>query len=498
MTTYIHHIMPTLKEAFLSQITRSDGRISPRSLKYNYFTKHNIVHLWDHFDRETKQFQAYSYSDRVFFYRNNITAVKPCKCCGNPCITINYTKGKQYSNYCSAKCAQSDSGPKLIGASKRDIPASNLTRKKTMMDKYGVEYNSQRPELKHIWTAPKVAPFIHTKLMDKAYLIEQYVTFKRTAKSIGDDLGCYYGTVIEYLKLHGIEISYIRSTSVLETEIKTYIESLGVIVEQSNRGMIAPKELDLYIASHNFAVEANGSYWHSYSMMETTLERNKHLLKYSMCQDVGISLLQITDLDWRNNTDIVKSMIANKLGHSIKLDARKLTIEKLTNAQYKEFVMNNHISGYARASKIYALCKGNEPIAMVSFAKSRFDHKVDWEVIRFCTKLGHTVRGGFSKLLKAFIKEMDPVSIGTYSDNRFGSGGVYLKAGFTHIRKVDPGYSWTDTAVMLNRYLCQKKKLPKLLGTKFDITKTEAENMWGSKYRRMWDAGHNYFVLQVK
>jgi hypothetical protein len=93
---------------------------------------------------------------------------------------------------------------------------------------------------------------------------------------------------------------------------------------------------------------------------------------------------------------------------------------------------------------------------------------------------------------------MDPVSIGTYSDNRFGSGGVYLKAGFTHIRKVDPGYSWTDTAVMLNRYLCQKKKLPKLLGTKFDITKTEAENMWGSKYRRMWDAGHNYFVLQVK
>ena len=37
MTTYIHHIMPTLREAFLSQITRTDGRISPRSLKYDYF-----------------------------------------------------------------------------------------------------------------------------------------------------------------------------------------------------------------------------------------------------------------------------------------------------------------------------------------------------------------------------------------------------------------------------------------------------------------------------
>ena len=50
MTTYIHHIMPTLREAFLSQITRTDGRISPRSLKYSYFSKHNITHLWDHFD----------------------------------------------------------------------------------------------------------------------------------------------------------------------------------------------------------------------------------------------------------------------------------------------------------------------------------------------------------------------------------------------------------------------------------------------------------------
>jgi hypothetical protein len=40
--------------------------------------------------------------------------------------------------------------------------------------------------------------------------------------------------------------------------------------------------------------------------------------------------------------------------------------------------------------------------------------------------------------------------------------------------------------------------LPELLGAKFDSTKTEAENMWNAKYRRMWDAGHNYFVLQVK
>lgn len=482
------------KEEFLAIVTRSDGRLSPKSINEQFFTKKDKLHLWVHYIESTKLFDQYDTKDRIFFWVSNITHIQYCLC-GNPCMTINYTAPKTYSKYCSQKCSLIDKEPRKIGASKRDEKVAASKRAITMIEKYGAKTNLERLEIKQKLQKPKVSPKIITLLTDKDWLIEQYVTLNRTSVEIGDELGCFYGTVLSYLKTYNIPINYFRNTSKEETQIKEYIESLGVVVIQSDRSQLGNRlELDLYIPDHNFAIEMNGSYWHSFSYKESEEERTKHKRKHLLAKEKNISLLQITDIEWNNNKPLVQSMIRNKLGLSIKIHARKCTSNLIPYKEYTLFCINNHISGVARASRVYGLRdESGELISILSFANSRFKNKEEWEVIRFCTKQGYTIRGGFSKLLSKFIKYENPTTIGTYSDNRYGTGGVYESNGFVHIKSSEPGYCWTDTQFMMNRYLCQKKKLPDLLGDKFDSNKSESSNMFGAKYRRMWDAGHEYW-----
>ena len=485
------------REEFISTVQRSDGRLSPKTLNELYFQKIDKQYLWDYYVSSTQIFQSYKIKDRIFFLINNITELKYCKCCDNTCMTINYASPKTYSNYCSQRCSQIDKEPRKIGASKRDESVSTIKREITMLEKYGVKTNLERPEIILKLKKPKVSEEILSFLTDKEWMYEQYVTMSRTSVEIGDELGCSYYTVLDYLRKLNIEINYYRCTSKEETQIKEYIESFGVTVIQSDRTKLGSRlELDLYMPDYNFSIEMNGSYWHSFSYKESQDERNKHKRKSVIAKSVGISLLQITDIEWITNKELVQSMIRNKLGLSIKIHARKCIVQKITYKDYRSFCLANHISNLAKASRVYGLVDtSGEILSILSFASSRFKNKEDWEIIRFCTKQGYTIRGGFSKLLSKFIKDENPKSIGTYSDNRYGNGGVYESNGFTHIKSSGPGYCWTDTQVMMNRYLCQNKKLPKLLGDKYDPNKSEADNMFNSKYRRMWDAGHEYWVL---
>ena len=100
------------KEEFLSIVQRADGRLSPKTLNELYFQKIDKQYLWDYYISSTQLFKDYPISDRIFFLINNITEIKYCKCCPNPCMTINYTAPKTYSNYCSQRCGQIDKEPR--------------------------------------------------------------------------------------------------------------------------------------------------------------------------------------------------------------------------------------------------------------------------------------------------------------------------------------------------------------------------------------------------
>jgi hypothetical protein len=136
-----------------------------------------------------------------------------------------------------------------------------------------------------------------------------------------------------------------------------------------------------------------------------------------------------------------------------------------------------------------------ELMSVMTFVKSRFDTAVEWEMSRFCSKLGHTVIGGSSRLFSHFVKKHNPNSIVTYGDRRYFSGEVYLKLGFNFVSTTPPGYYYTvdGYSTLSGRQGWQKHKLAnKLLS--FDPALSEWENMKMNGFDRIWDCGHSKWV----
>ena len=93
----------------------------------------------------------------------------------------------------------------------------------------------------------------------------------------------------------------------------------------------------------------------------------------------------------------------------------------------------------------------------MTFGKSRFDRKYEWELIRYATSR-HVV-GGAGKLLKYFERTYRPKNIITYADRRWSQGNMYERIGFTKIRETAPSYFYEKNNAVLWRYKCQKHKL---------------------------------------
>jgi len=82
----------------------------------------------------------------------------------------------------------------------------------------------------------------------------------------------------------------------------------------------------------------------------------------------------------------------------------------------------------------------NELIGVMTFGKSRFNKKYQYEIHRLCFKNNHRVIGGASKLFSVFLKEHNPESIISYCDKRYANGKVYDKLGFHLEKETKPNY----------------------------------------------------------
>jgi hypothetical protein len=116
--------------------------------------------------------------------------------------------------------------------------------------------------------------------------------------------------------------------------------------------------------------------------------------------------------------------------------------------------------------------------------------------LRFCNKLNTTVVGGFSKLLKHFIKNHNPIKIISYADRRWSVGKVYKNNGFTFYNNTQPNYWYMKYyKEREHRFKYIKSNLHKLLSD-FNPTLSEWENMKNNKYDRIWDCGSKKYELK--
>jgi hypothetical protein len=282
-----------------------------------------------------------------------------------------------------------------------------------------------------------------------------------------------------------------------EEEIASFLEQY-TWVERRNRAVIAPKEIDIWLPEFNIGIEFHGLYWHTTNRVGKT-----HREKWELAQRAGVRLVQIFEDEWLNKQDIVKARLLAFIGRSEKRDARKLTLKNVVWREAKVFLNATHIQGAGPAGTAYGLYEDDVLVAVASFGKSRSGAMTgarkegEFEVLRYAST--GSVRGGFTRLFSAFLRDANPETVISYCDLRYGTGGLYEQARFALHSVTEPDYWWVPAGKIerVSRYAVQKHKIADMahpLNVFYAVGKTENQICTEAGWEKIHGVGNQKWV----
>ena len=271
-----------------------------------------------------------------------------------------------------------------------------------------------------------------------------------------------------------------------QTELTTFVKSLGIRVVPNDRNMIAPNELDLWMPDERVAIEYNGLFYHSEAMRPS---KNYHATKTASCLRDGMTLMHVFEDEWRDKRPIVESMIAHRLGKTKEtIGARTCKVEEIKLADRKAFFESNHIDGYVASKVAFGLVNGKGEIVACMSLRSPVHrkHKGKLEVARFASLINTSVPGGLARLTKKaveYAKENGYSGLMTYVDQRLGSGESYHSGGWQLAGTSDPTFWWTDNTNRFNRFRYRADKKRKM-SEKEIADEAGVKKIWGCRQTR--------------
>ena len=526
------------------------------------------LHYHEFWEYITKNYtHSTAWTERLYWFYHNITEFPKCPICGRPTKFINLKTG--YREFCSKKCMNSsnvikqrkkETSMKNWGTNnpmqsekihqkikqtnlerygvenpfsselvKEKIKQTNLERyrethymktkegqlkfKNTMLSKYGVEYNSQLESNKN----KKQQKYTDILLTKDPFIIEISDGCIIRKCSEPDCNLCKEKIYSIPRYLHNSRLNHnqtlctiknpiglIGKNTVIENYIQRILENYNIEYESNIRSLLNNrKEIDIYIPSKNIAIECNGIYWHNSSHKP----KSYHMDKTKTCNNKCIKLLHIWE-DWIvNKSQIVESILLNKLGLiNNSIYARKCIIKEIDSKICNEFLDKNHIQGRSASSVRLGLYYNDELVSLMTFSPPRINmggknHKQQWELVRFCNKLNTRVVGGASKLLKYFIKTYYPTSIVSFSMNDISDGNLYKQLGFKTDGIITHSY-WYIEPGTLKRYhrssFTKQQIVKRGWKDKVDNTWTEVEAMEEQGYFKIYDSGQMKWILECE
>jgi hypothetical protein len=465
------------------------------------------------------------YTSRIeekYCKKNNISAKPKCSSvgCDNALRFVNSTRG--YGKFCCIQCSgktnfRNQSKLNSVKISKdhwtvyekhnadiiRMYVYENMTIRNISKSYDNITYNTVRNILlKNGVILRHLKKYDHKERWfgdnPKAKLLLNKKTFiGKNPHELMRELGVSKNSIHVYARYHDIPYPNNKSTSKPENELYEFLMcTTDNIIVKSSRTIIPPLELDLFIPELKIAIEYDGIYWHLEQMGKN---KNYHLNKTNMCEKLGIKLFHIFENEWIDTTKqkIWKSILKSNFGKNDRIYARKCEIRELGKTETLYFLSENHLQGgNLYHTKCFGLIYQNEIVSLMSFGKSRFNKRYEWEILRFCNKIGTNVTGGASKLLKRFKSECNPNSLISYCDKRYSNGNLYEKLNMIPIKDSPPNYFYNFRNVELkSRHQFQKHKLSKIFDN-FDPAKTEYENMLENGYDRIWDCGNKIYTWE--
>lgn len=187
-----------------------------------------------------------------------------------------------------------------------------------------------------------------------------------------------------------------------------------------------------------------------------------------LTEETGRQPLMITEDRWRSQGEMMKERLQAHLEAFFPVYARNCEIRKIDKAEAAAFLEANHSYGDAACRYRYGMflrrhtgwrsqiqlsnpdqeknteqnCNIREAlkpgtlIAVAEFSNARKWIKGDktirsYEWTRYASLPGVRINGGMGKMLKHFIKEVQPDDIMSYADLEWSEGTVYEQLGFT-------------------------------------------------------------------
>jgi len=241
--------------------------------------------------------------------------------------------------------------------------------------------------------------------------------------------------------------------------------------------------VDIYVPSASLAIEYHGLIWHS----ERYLQGSKDADKFQWLQQGATRLLQIYQDEWNEKPDVVKalvrSMIQPRSGKRIK---PVFAIHHETPFEARTFLDAYHYLGAASGGLTVTAHHGTQLVGVWVFMK-REEGVILWH--RASWNHEYKAWNPHEKALHLALPELRSMGFKrmvTFSDNRFHTGGLYGKLGFTFEEELKPDYSYTNGSVRKSKYALRVK-------AGMD-EKSEAE---AKGWYRIWDSGKKRFSLNI-
>lgn len=274
---------------------------------------------------------------------------------------------------------------------------------KTLMERYGVTNPGQ------------YLPF-----QEKAKR-RNYEKAHISADKLPKDLDTHISCATLYAVLDLLNTPYVKNYVIGEYTYSAYVEKYNVVIHVSDT------------ASYNTFKVANRYQLH---MLQAAEER-------------GLRCIHIFDWD---NIEKIYMLFQPRT----RIYARNCVIEELNRPESEMFLNMFHLQGGSQKDRVrYGLYYHDQLVEVMTFCKSRFTKKFDWELLRMCTDCDYQVVGGSSKLFKHFLKEQRPQSVISYCDLAKFTGDVYPKLGMQLYQQIPPNKVWSyGTRRITDRMLC--------------------------------------------
>jgi hypothetical protein len=387
--------------------------------------------------------------------------------------------------------------------------------KESSFRKYGVDHHTKRDSTRNLLSRNVRVRYYDAfvfalKMKDLVLLMskENYHDSKTgdAAKYECTSCGKIFESVIDHQQRISCECSKQRSS--YENIIVDWLIGLGITNIETNKRFyydgLRRFDLDIFLPDYNLGIEFHGLYYHRFTEDDADrgqMDKQHHKKQYMFFREKNIKLIQIFENEFITKELVVKSIITNHLKLNNKIPGRKCVVREIDSKVFGEFLDSNHIQGKTPSKYKIGLFHGEDLVSVMGIGESRFNKNYNYELVRFCNRIGHNVIGGFNKLLSFFESNVAEKSekIVSYVDVRYFDGAAYTN--WTFVDHTQPNYFYFKSSTMKrmmleSRLKYQKHKLIDLL-EKFDDSMTEWENMKNNGFHKIYDAGNKIFTKTI-